>query len=481
MTASIECDVLFRNAMIIDGTGAKAFRGGVAVQGDRIVAVGDCGHIVGTETMDATGLVLCPGFIDVHAHDDRLLLEQPAMAPKITQGVTTVVVGNCGLSLAPLTNASLPEPLRQLAGGTSFPDFAAYFAALEEAQPATNVAALVGHTTLRVETMADITARADDDEAARMRGLCQKALDAGVIGLSSGLYYPPAQGADWQEVADLVALVGAAGGVYPAHIRDEGDHVVEAIDEALTIAREGGAPLVISHHKLMGEANFGRSPETLALISNAATRQPVGFDVYPYTAGASMILPALVKIAARTLVSSSERFPEFAGRDLCNVAAELGLAEEEAAKAISPGTAIYFMMDEGDVERILTHPLAMIGSDGIADANPHPRLWGTFPRVLGHYARDLGVFPLEEAVHKMTAKAADKFGLTGRGRIAVGASADIVIFNPSTIADRATFEAPETPSDGIVAVMVNGRFALQHGALTQHRSGKVLKRASNKT
>ncbi|MGL5838210.1 MAG: N-acyl-D-amino-acid deacylase family protein [Sphingorhabdus sp.] len=471
------CSYLIRGATIVDGSGSSAFTGDVAIAGDRIIAVCDCDGFEPEEVIDAEGLTLCPGFIDVHAHDDRLLLEQPEMHPKITQGVTTVIVGNCGLSLAPLTRDTVPEPLHQLTGGKRFADFPGYFAAIDRAGPATNVAVLVGHTTLRVEAMSDISRRADADEAERMRALCRDAIEAGVIGLSSGLYYPPAQGADWQEVADLVVLVGAAGGVYPAHIRDEADHIVEAMEEALQIAETGGAPLVISHHKLMGEANFGRASETLALIDDAAQKQAVGFDVYPYTAGASMILPSLAALAARTIISSSEPYPHFAGRDLSDITAELRLSKEEAAKALAPGTAIYFMMDENDVKKILAHPKAMVGSDGIADANPHPRLWGTFPRVLGHYARDHGLLPLTEAVHRMTGKPAAFFGLEGRGTITEGAYADLVLIDAATIIDLATFEEPETPSEGIVHVMVNGRFALRDRVMTAERSGKVLKRS----
>jgi N-acyl-D-amino-acid deacylase len=470
------CDLIIHHASIINGDGGAAIVANVAISGDRIVEVGECAGLHALQNIDASGMTLCPGFIDVHAHDDRLLLDQPDMWPKISQGVTTVIVGNCGLSLAPLSKSNVPEPLHQLTGGMIFADFSAYFAALEAAKPATNVACLVGHTSLRVETMADVGGKASRDEAEHMAMLCQDALDAGVIGLSSGLYYPPAQGADWQEVAALVALVGAAGGVYPAHIRDEADDIIPAMQEAMRTAREADTPLVISHHKLMGEENFGRSKETLALIDAAADAQKIGFDVYPYTAGASMILPELASKAARTIISSSEALPQHAGRDLADIARELDLPLEAAARALMPGTAIYFMMDEADVQRILAHPEAMVGSDGIAGNNPHPRLWGTFPRVLGHYARELNVLTLQEAVHRMTAKAADTFGLVGRGRIRAGAFADLVLINAETIIDKATFEAPETPSDGIVSVMVNGRFVFQDGMRTGMRPGRVLKR-----
>jgi N-acyl-D-amino-acid deacylase len=215
------CDLLIAGGSIVDGLGGAAWAGDVAVVGDRIVAIGDCGDWQGRRRIDATGLLVCPGFIDAHAHDDRLLFDDPAMQPKVSQGVTTVIVGNCGLSVAPLTREKLPDPLYELANGFSFSSFASYLNALEARQPATNAACLVGHTTIRVEVMAAIDRRANPDEMAAMRQLCSEAMAAGAIGLSSGLFYPPAQAADWTEVAELVETVGAASGIYTAHIRDE--------------------------------------------------------------------------------------------------------------------------------------------------------------------------------------------------------------------------------------------------------------------
>ena len=475
----LEADVLFRNARIVDGSGSDSYDGDILVAGDRIVAIGDGRDWLATETIDAAGLTACPGFIDPHSHDDRLLIEQPDMAPKVSQGVTTVIIGNCGLSLAPLTIERLPSPLYQLVGGSSFPDFWTYFAELEARQPATNVAGLVGHSSLRAEVMDDLTCKANAQELESMSQLCSDALAAGVVGMSSGLYYPPAQAADWEEVAALVKLVGAEGGIYPAHIRDEGDEVTDAIKEASRIATVGGAPLVISHHKVMGEANFGRSIETLALIDALSLEGKLDFDVYPYTAGASILLPRLVETSKRVVVASSEPYPGYAGQDLDDVASELGCSATEAAERLSPGTAVYFMMDEADVQRILTHPKAMIGSDGIPDEHPHPRLWGTFPRVLGHYSRELGLFRFEEAVRRMTSLPAQTFGLHDRGILRAGAFADLVLLDAGTVIDRATFVAPTSPSEGIRHVMVNGRFAWRDGISTGERPGRVLRRAGS--
>ena len=237
--------------------------------------------------------------------------------------------------------------------------------------------------------------------------------------------------------------------------------------------------LVISHHKCMGRRNFGRSPATLARIDAAGRRQPVSFDVYPYVAGSTVLLPELVDQAARIVVTWSEPFPDMAGRDLAAIAAGWGVAPREALLRLRPGGGIYFMMDEADVERIMAHPQAMFGSDGLPhDRFPHPRLWGTFPRVLGHYVRERRLFSLEDAIHRMTGLSAARFRLVDRGAIRPGAFADLVLFDPGTIADAATFEAPTLPSRGIDAVLVNGEAVLQAGRPTGARPGRVLRRAA---
>lgn len=472
-----EADILFRNAWLADGSGAPAVRGDLAVAGDRIVAVGDCTGWRARSAIDADGLWLAPGFIDVHTHDDRLLTDDPSMAAKTSQGVTTVVTGNCGVSVAPLGPGDLPEPILDLARHFRFARFADWMAHREANPAATNAACLVGHSSLRVAAMSAIDRPATAAERATMRVLCREALDAGAIGLSSGLFYQPARPAPWDEVAELVAEVGAVGGLYTAHIRDEADGVIDAIDEACRIARAGGARLVISHHKVAGKANFGRSVETLAHIEAAMARQPVAFDVYPYVAGSSLLSAELAALAGRTIVTWSDQQPDAAGRDLDDLARDMGLSIADTVDRLKPGGATYFLMDESDVRRILSHPDAMIGSDGIDGPHPHPRLWGSFPRVLGHYARDLGLFPMEEAVRRMTALSADRFGLAGRGRLQPGFHADLVLFDPAAVADAASFEHPAVSSHGIVGTWVNGRQVWAEGASTGERPGMLLRRA----
>lgn len=477
------CDTLFHGGLIVDGTGGKAFSGAVGVQAGRIVHVGDEQGWSASERIDVSGLTVCPGFIDAHTHDDQLLFDAPDMAPKASQGVTTVVIGNCGVSLAPLVTDDLPAaPLSEIGkvGDFRFATFAGFLKALEDAPAALNAACFVGHTTLRAATMGALDRPATADERKAMAALCEEAMGAGAIGLSSGLFYPPAMPAPADEVAELVRIAAAHGGVYAAHIRNEADDIADALEEAFAIAATAGAPLVLSHHKVSGQKNFGRSRETLARIARAATRQPVGFDVYPYAASSTMLNTQSWSAATRTLVTWSEPHPEAAGRDLADIAAEWGIGEEEALQRLSPGGGVYFMMDEGDVRRILSSPNAMVGSDGVPmNLRPHPRLWGTFTRVLGHYVRDVGLFGFEEAVRRMTSLPAAQFGLQDRGVIAPDAWADLAIIDQETVADAATFETPTLPSRGVSQVFVNGQCVWRDGAPAGARPGRVLRRAAS--
>lgn len=475
-------DLIFRDAWVIDGTGAPRYRADIAIVGDRIVAVGTIEQ-VGAREVDATGLCLAPGFVDAHTHDDAALLLTPSLDCKISQGVTSVVTGNCGVSLAPLVLAEgqAPPPPLDAVGPQAlfrFARFADYLDALKAAPPSVNVAPLVGHATLRVSVMDRIDRPATPEERDAMALMAEEAFAAGAIGISSGLFYPLAFAAPAEELHALVAIAGRNGGVYCAHIRDEADLVVEALDEAFAIARAGNAPLVVSHHKVSGKANFGRSRETLRHIALAATDQPIAFDMYPYAASSTMLNKKSWSAADRTLITWCDSHPEHAGRDLAEVAAEMGLSEEAAIDALVPAGGIYFMMDEGDVERILTASDAMIGSDGVPmDAHPHPRLWGSFTRVIGHYARERGLFTIEEAVRRMTSLPAREFRLKDRGVIAPGAFADLVLFDPATIADAATFADPKQPSRGIASVWVNGVEVWDGTAATPARPGRILAHA----
>ncbi len=485
MAAAHRCDVLFKGGTVIDGTGAPRVRSDVAVAGERILAVGVLEDVVATRTVDAAGRILSPGFIDAHTHDDNLLLVDRDMTPKTSQGVTTVIAGNCGVSLAPLTlDGAVPPPLDLLGGIEDFryPRFVDYVSALDEAPPAANAGLLVGHSALRLDTMDDVDRPATAREIDAMRAGLGEGMEAGALGFSTGLIYGPNKAATTDEIAAVAEVAGTAGGLYVTHMRDEHDGVEESLEEAFEIGRRACAGVVISHHKCAGKRNFGRSKETLARIDKARATQSVGLDVYPYSAGSTVMLPELVGDAERVIVTWSDPYPEFSGRDLADVAHELGLDLIDAAKKLRPAGGIYFMMDEADVRRIIAYGHSMIGSDGLPhDKHPHPRLWGTFPRVLGHYARDLGLLTLEDAVRRMTGLTAAQFGLADRGQVRPGAYADLVMFDPATIGDRATFEDPIRPAAGIDIVMVNGTIIRENGAATGARPGRALRRCSRLT
>jgi N-acyl-D-amino-acid deacylase len=300
-------------------------------------------------------------------------------------------------------------------------------------------------------------------------------MDAGAIGLSSGVFYATGAAADIGELTMLAAIAGEAGGVYTTHIRQEMDGVIASLDEAFATARGGKVPLVVSHHKCAGPANWGRTAETIPHIEAARARHPIGLDAYPYVAGSTVLRSDLVDGVIDILVTWSSPHPEMSARHLVDIAREWNCTQQEACERLQPGGACYFQMREDDVRRVLAYPPTMIGSDGLPhDAHPHPRLWGTFPRVLGHYSRDTGLFPLETAVHKMTGLSARRFNLVERGEIRHGFHADITVFDAGTIRDTATFEAPTCVAHGIEHVMVNGELAYARGECTTQRAGRFL-------
>lgn len=475
-------DWVFRNARIIDGTGAASYLGELAVTGETITAIGPTGTIArtGRNERDLAGLALSPGFIDAHTHDDRIVLDAPEMAPKLSQGVTTVVVGNCGISLAPVRFEGDPPPPMNLLGGRDayqFSSFAAYGEAVRRARPSLNVAALVGHSALRLATMTDISRKANPDEISRMGELIAEAMQNGAVGWSTGLFYPTNAGADADEVTALGRHVGARQGVYATHMRDEFGGVLESIDESVTTARDAGTPLLISHHKCAGVENWGRTLQTLPKIEAAACDHQINFDVYPYSAGSTNLRADLITDTYPIMISWSEPHPEMTGRYITDIAAQWGIDIHAAASRLQPAGAIYFQMDEADVRRVLSSPLSIIGSDGLPhDVHPHPRLWGTFPRVLGHYSRDVGLFGLETAVHKMTGLTAGVFGFTRRGTLKAGNFADLVAFRPDAIADLATYESPRQQSVGIAWVMVNGTMSFAPDQPQPGRAGRLVYR-----
>lgn len=477
------CDTLIRNARVLDGTGVASELLDVAVRNDRICGIGTYLDYDARESLDADGLVLAPGFIDVHTHDDTAVIRTPAMLPKISQGVTTVIVGNCGISATPVAlRGEPPDPMNLLGGAEDFryPTFATYLDAIRDAQPAVNVGVLIGHTALRNNHMDRLDRAATEAEVKSMREQLQEALDGGALGLSSGLAYLSANAASTEEVLALAKPLKAAGAVYTTHMRTESDGILDAMCEAFEVGRLSHVPVIVSHLKCAGIANWGRGGEVLHALEVARTSQPAGCDCYPYAAGSSTLDLRQVDERVRITITWSTPHPEVAGQTLAQIAEHWQTSQLKAAQQLQPAGAIYHSISENDMRQILSHSATMIGSDGLPnDPRPHPRLWGTFPRVLGRYSRDEGLLSLPEAVHKMTGLPAQRFGLTKRGLIRKDYHADLVLFDPETVIDTATFSDPIRPAHGIAAVWVNGVLSYATDGATGDRAGRFLPRGES--
>jgi N-acyl-D-amino-acid deacylase len=480
----MQFDYLFRNVTVIDGSGGPQYRGDVAIKGDRIVEIAPAIDGQAQHEIDGTGRVLAPGFIDVHTHDDINVIRMPEYLPKISQGVTTVIVGNCGISAASATIAGdVPDPMNLLGNAEQFiyPTVNAYADAVMQARPAVNVGTLVGHTALRNNQMDSLFRPANYQEIQAMRRQLRLALQEGALGLSTGLAYATAFQSTTEEVMALAEELAAENGIYTTHLRSEFEPILDALDEAFRIGRHGKVPVVVSHHKCAGANNWGRTVETLALFDNVRQQQDVSCDCYPYSASSSTLDMKQITADFDIVITWSTPHPEMAGRTLKQIAQSWSLTLEEAGKRLMPAGAIYYNMDEQDVQRVLRYPLTMVGSDGLPnDPMPHPRLWGAFPRVLGHYSRDEKLFPLTVAVHKMTGLSAARFQLTDRGLIKRGYFADLVLFDPETIRDVASFSDPQQPAAGIDAVMVNGVMSYGQNYHVIGRAGRFLRRSAGK-
>lgn len=490
-------DLIIRGGMIVDGTGGPSHTGDVAVSDGRIAATGAIEGEAG-RVIEADGLVVSPGFIDVHSHDDIALINMPQMDFKAAQGVTTVVCGNCGAGAAPVTDLFQLFYRRGIEGilgpvadfsWTSLPEF---YDAVRAAKPAVNAAFLIPQGALRAAVMGTERRPANEGELAVMKEHIAQGMQAGAVGMSTGLIYVPGAFTQTEELIELAKVAAEYGGVYASHIRDEGAHLLRAVGEAIRIGEEAGLPVQISHHKASGQPNFGLTKESLPVIDAARARGlDVTIDAYPYTAAST----ALVAIAQRgelregmvphdVMVASCKHQHQYEGKRLDEIASMMDLPVEEAVSKLlrdeeNAVSAIMFVMDEGDVRRVLQHETCMIGSDGLPTptGKPHPRLYGTFARVLGTYVREEGLMSLEEAVRRMTSLPAEKFRLADRGLVREGAWADLVVFDPKEIDDIATFEEPRRYPNGVAHVLVNGASVVDQGTLTNPGGGAVLARA----
>lgn len=517
--------LVLRRGTVIDGTGAPARAADVAVRDGRIAAVGTDVAVGGADrVIDVGGLVVAPGAIDIHSHSDETMFVSSALESALHQGVTTVVCGNCGGASAPvlgLAASELDRDLRRFGVERSWTSFGEYAAAVERNGASINVCSFVGHGTLRMCVMGAEAREPKAGEQAAMKALLASALAEGAIGMSTGLIYPPSAYGTTDEIATLAAVVRERGGLYASHIRSESDQLLEAVAEGIEIGRRSGARVQLSHHKASGRRNWGRVDESTALIERArAEGVDVAADQYPYTAsstGLSVTIPnwaheggplAMVERLRsdavrrrirdeRTetgrnwdaiVIARAQRHPEWSGSSVAALAAAAGrdplewtcdaLVEHDGDVAI-----IHHSMSEDDVRYVMAKDWIAIGSDSRANAphgplsfgKPHPRSYGTFPRVLGRYARDLGVVGLEDAVRKMTSLPASRLRLRDRGILREGAAADLIAFDPARVADRATFEDPHRYPDGIPFVIVNGEIALDRGEATAERAGRFLR------
>ena len=471
-------DIIFKNGKVIDGSGADPVRMDVAVLGNSIAAIGKFKDEQAQKVIDISGKMISPGFIDVHTHDDNAVLKSPECLPKISQGVTTVIVGNCGLSASPVRlKDNPPDPLNLLGSQADFRfnKFEDYTKAIESIRPSVNVAALVGHTALRVNSMDDLFKTASDYEISEMQEDLEEALASGALGLSTGLAYATAKHSTTEEVVALAGKVNKYGGVYVTHLRDEFDQVLDALAEAFEIGESSDIPVVVSHLKCAGPDNWGRSKEILDFINNSRYKNRINMDCYPYAAGSSTLDLGQVDERVKIFITWSETHPEQSKKTLADIANDWGISQLEAAKKLQPAGAVYFSINEEDMTRIISHPKTMIGSDGLPhDPHPHPRLWGTFPRVIAKLSREQKLFSLSTAVHKMTGLAAKNFRLEKRGLIKKGYAADLVIFDAETIADTATFDDPKQQAVGINSVYVNGIESFSSGSATGKRAGNFI-------
>jgi len=525
-------DVVIRGGSILDGTGGPAWKADLGLAGDTIVGLGEIAAEQGRLVVDATGLHVAPGFIDIHSHSDDAILRYPTADSRTRQGITTEVTGNCGFSIAPLEGLGAQERRADLLEDygieATWTGVASYLRALEELRMSVNQALLLGQGVLRENAIGPADRALTPEELGQVVRSVEVGMDEGAFGLSTGLEYTPGIFTPTDEIVALARVVGRRGGLYASHIRNEETALLAAIDEAIEIGRRSGARVEISHLKAAGTPNWGKQRAALALIEAARHGGvQVLADAYPYTAystGLSILLPAWAREGGREALAGRLADPEarsrirselkkrvkedpgdfdlivisrvrseenrpLIGKNVRQIAEGWGVEPADAAlRLLAEEGSVGFIghgMSAENVETVLAHPLVMIGSDGssmapegpAAKTRPHPRSYGTCPRVLGHYCRERGLFDLPTAVKKMTSMPADQVGIRDRGRIARGKKADLVVFDAGTVKDGATFENPHRYPTGIQHVLVNGELVVDGGSHTGRRPGRVLRRS----
>jgi N-acyl-D-amino-acid deacylase len=481
-------ELAIRDGLVVDGSGGTPRVADVGIEGGRLVAVGDVG--AATRNLDAAGLVVAPGFVDAHTHDDMQLRRDPFNREKLLQGVTTVICGNCGFSAFPHRPGHTSPDLLSTDG--PWDSFVSYAETLRAQGIGPNMATFVGHNTVGRHVASQVDHRPDRRQRTEIVDRVRRSVEEGALGVSTGLIYEPGRSSVTEDLIELAVAAAESGGLYCTHVRDEGGGLLDSIDEALTIVHESGAGLQLSHLKTVGRRNWGLVATALERIDEAHARGvDIGFDVYPYTAGSGPFEqyfdPEHVDVERLEFVQivHCPDFPRFEGLRVPAIAAAEGCRPEDVTRQIIAGpratetVCVIFEIDENEMRTVLAHPRAMIGSDGIPQDGgvPHPRLVGAFPRVLGQYGRDEGLFDLAAAVKKMTSVPADRFGLTDRGRIQAGNWADVTIFDHSTVNDRATYQE-RNPPEGIQWVLVNGEVVITPGGLGSALAGQVLTRAT---
>ncbi|MEZ0290311.1 MAG: D-aminoacylase [Sulfolobales archaeon] len=522
-------DLIIKGGIVVDGSGSPPFRADIGVVGDEIRAIKDLSGASAERVIDARDLYVAPGFIDIHNHSDLSVIEIPTADNYVLQGVTTIVIGNCGSSPAPLSDVNREDYVKSVK--REYPEveirwggFGEYLDVLEKAKPSINVAPLVGHGTIRSSVLGFEDRKPSERDLEMMKERVEEAMKAGAFGMSTGLIYVPSMFADTREIIELARVVARYGGIYATHMRNEGVRLVDSVIEAITIGVEAGIGVEISHLKASGRPAWGKVGIALELITEYASKgYDISADAYPYTASATSltaILPKHIREGSREevlkklsdprvldelreslggvaleerylswsdiMISYSPSRREFEGLRIDRIAEKLGVDPVEAVvrllieDQLATGMILFGMREE-DVERVISHPLVAIGSDSsirrFGEGKPHPRGYGTFPRVIARYVREKKLITLEEAVRKMTLLPARKLRLWDRGLIRPGFKADLVIFDYYRIEDTATYENPHSYPRGVRYVVVNGGVVVENSVLNKSvRSGRVLRR-----